>query len=156
MINRTASNGSIDKFSATYIEGLEIITNTSCVIYRFEDKIQIDAKVQKYEIKLENIRAATVKSEQELIEKDKSVVGRAIIGTLLVPGLGTIIGGLSGIGKKKKKGKRNFYLIINYVDSDGELSTVTFQNNSNNASMNRFCKAINNSSKQFKPETIQL
>ncbi|MBY9087310.1 hypothetical protein KIH86_24300, partial [Paenibacillus sp. HN-1] len=82
---------------------------------------------QKFEIPLERMRAAVAITEQELIEKSKSVVGRALIGTIIVPGLGTIVGGMSGIGTKKKDGKKNHYLILNFIDSKGELAAVTFQ-----------------------------
>jgi len=45
-------------------------------------------------------------TETEIIEKNKSVVGRAIVGTILPFGaLGTVVGAVSGIGTKQKKKK---------------------------------------------------
>lgn len=149
--------GAKDLILATYIDGLGIAPKTICEIYLFDDKILIDAKQQRFEIKLEKICAAVVKSERELIEKGKSVVGRALIGTLLVPGLGTIVGGMSGIGTKKKKGALNHFLILNYTDSQGDLAAVTFLNNINLIKMNRFCDEINKSIPQtIQGEAIQL
>ena len=152
-----ADLGAKDFLLATYVDGLGIAPNTYCKLYLLDDKIQINANQQKFEIKLEKIRAAVVKDERELIEKGKSVVGRAVIGTLLVPGLGTIVGGMSGIGTKKKKGTLNHFLILNYTDSKGELAAVTFLNNINLIQMNNFCHKINKTVNQsFQGEAIQL
>lgn len=57
---------------------------------------------------IENI---TEISQNEL--KDKSTIGRAVLGGVLLGGLGAIIGGMSGIGTKNVK---RYYLIINYWD----------------------------------------
>ena len=60
------------------------------------------------------VNMSCVKGEQ-LISKDKSVIGRAAVGAILLGPLGAIIGGMSGIGSKVKKvGK--FFLVINYWD----------------------------------------
>lgn len=124
-------------------EGLGISRNTPCDLYLFADKIQIENRQQKFELLLERIRAAEFKSEQELKEKGKSVVGRALIGTLLVPGLGTIVGGMSGIGNKKVKGRMNNFLILNYIDTNGELAGITFYNNLNVVRLQSFCNKVN-------------
>lgn len=64
---------------------------------------------------LNKLLGVKLESEQEIIEKSKSVVGRAAIGLVAGP-LGAIIGGMSGIGKKKKKGKEKVILTIEYTD----------------------------------------
>ncbi len=152
-----ADMGARDFILATYIDGLGITQNTPCKLYLFDDKIQIDVNKQKFEIKLDKIRAAVLKDERELIDKGKSVVGRALLGTILVPGLGTIVGGMSGIGTKKKKGALNHFLILNYTDSNGELAAVTFLNNINLIKMTNFYNKINKSINQSSQgETIQL
>ncbi|WP_025708038.1 hypothetical protein [Paenibacillus graminis] len=141
-----AETGALQGIYVTHVEGLGI-GNVECKIFRFSDRVLIDSSKQKFEIYLDQLRAAEAKSEKELIEKGKSVVGRAVIGTLLVPGLGTIVGGMSGIGNKKKKGKTNHYMIFNFIDSKGELSAVTFQDVIS-FGINDFCKNINNSPRE--------
>ncbi|TCZ76067.1 hypothetical protein E0485_14570 [Paenibacillus albiflavus] len=154
---KAADLGASDSFACMHHEGLGIADKAMCEVFRCDDKIIIDARSHKFEIQLNQLRAAVVKSEQELIEKGKSVVGRAVIGTLLVPGLGTIIGGMSGIGNKKKKGQINYYMIFNYTDQAGELKAVTFKNNFNVSRMNKFCNGINQSLHTFSTnEAIQL
>ena len=73
--------------------------------------MQIKKKVANLNInKISSVRIFT---EKEIIEKDKSVVGRAVAGTLIAGPLGTIVGGISGVGSKKKK--KNFRIMtINY------------------------------------------
>lgn len=148
--------GALDVFFAFHVEGLGIAPKEFCKIFRLEDKIFIESKNSKFEIGLERIRAAVVKNERELIEKGKSVVGRAVIGTLLVPGLGTIVGGMSGIGTKRKKGKVNTFFIVNYINSLGELTAVTFLNNFNLIRINKFCRDINKSLPTSNGQVIQL
>lgn len=130
-------------FSALHVDGLGIATDALCDIMQFEDRVQIESGESRFQIPIANLRAAVVKTEQELIDKNKSVVGRALVGTLLVPGLGTIVGGMSGIGSKKKKGPKNTYFILNFMNSNGELDAVTFKNNFNVIGANTFCKEIN-------------
>jgi hypothetical protein len=67
--------GAKDGLNVVHVEGLGMGSAAPC------NRILIDAKTHKFEIQLEKLRAAVVKSEQELIEKGKSVVGRAVLGT---------------------------------------------------------------------------
>jgi hypothetical protein len=147
--------GAKDGLNVVHVEGLGMGSAAPCELFRFDDRILIDAKTHKFEIQLEKLRAAVVKSEQELIEKGKSVVGRAVLGTLLVPGLGKIVGGMTGIGSKKKKGKTHHYLIINYLDSKGDLSAVTFQDDFT-LIIKKFCNDLNKSISQASNGVIQL
>lgn len=140
-------SGALQGIYVTHVEGLGI-GSVECKVFRFNDRILIESNKHKFEIYLEQLRAAEAKSEKELIEKGKSVVGRAVIGTLLVPGLGTIVGGMSGIGNKKKKGKTSHYMIFNFIDAKGELSAVTFQDIVA-FGINDFCQNLNNSSGEF-------
>ena len=56
-------------------------------------------------------------SREELSKSDKSVIGRAVVGGLILGPLGAIVGGMSGIGSKEKL-KNQHYLVINYWDKE--------------------------------------
>ncbi len=66
-------------------------------------------------------------TEKEIIEKSKSVVGRAAAGGLLLGPLGAIVGGMSGTGTKTKT-KYETYFVINYKSgSTGEPEVLSFK-----------------------------
>ena len=65
-------------------------------------------------------------NEKEITEADKSSVGRAVVGGVLRGPLGAVVGGMSGIGKKKKT-KYKDYFVVNYTSSVGEPSVISFE-----------------------------
>lgn len=66
-------------------------------------------------------------TEQQIIEKSKSVVGRAAAGGLLLGPLGAIVGGMSGTGTKTKT-KTQVYYVINYTSgSTGQPEAISFK-----------------------------
>ena len=54
-------------------------------------------------------------TNSELINMDKSVIGRAAVGALILGPLGAVIGGMSGVGTKQKMQEKSF-LVLNYWD----------------------------------------
>lgn len=140
------AEGALDVVKCLHIEGLGIGENKQCDVLSFSDKIEIrEPRTNRtFQIPIGRIRALEVKSEQEFKDLDRSVVGRALVGTLLVPGIGTIVGGMSGL-KSKKKGKMKTYLIINYLDKDEELKGITFENSFNFIRVRSFANGVNKS-----------
>jgi hypothetical protein len=67
-------------------------------------------------------------TEKEIIEKSKSVVGRAAVGGLLLGPLGAVIGGMSGTGKKNKASTKAFF-VINYhpAQNPEETKVLSFE-----------------------------
>ena len=72
--------------------------------------------------KITDVRDIT---ETEIKEAEKSVIGRAAVGTLLLGPLGGIIGGMSGVGKKEKKALHHF-VIVTYI-SNGDEKQLIFE-----------------------------
>jgi hypothetical protein len=64
--------------------------------------------------------------EKEIVEKSKSVIGRAVTGGLLLGGVGAVVGAVSGTGKKEKTVKK-FMFIISYKSSNGADAFITFE-----------------------------
>ena len=54
-------------------------------------------------------------SHKQLSSEDKSVIGRAVVGGLLLGPLGAVVGGISGIGSKTVT-LGNYYFAINFYD----------------------------------------
>lgn len=76
---------------------------------------------QTYRIPLENVVDLNIVTEKEM--KDKSVIGRGVLGAVLLGSTGAILGGMSGVGKKEK----SFYaLVISYLspNTPNELKNI--------------------------------
>ena len=71
----------------------------------YDNHLIIKSPILKQEIKLnyEQITDVFYGLETEVIEKNKSVIGRAVAGGLLFGGVGAVVGGISGTGTKTKK-----------------------------------------------------
>lgn len=82
--------------------------------------------------------------EHEIVEKNKSVIGRAVAGGLLFGGTGAIVGAISGTGKKEKK-KLKFVFVISYKDSENNDAFISFEDvNANGAKAYRQLKGMIN------------
>lgn len=107
-----------------HYEGLGLKESANCIIRLSNYSLQLcDIKKRPIlVIDLKDISNVAVISDKELIEKDKSVIGRGVVGSVLFGGAGLVLGGLSGL--KKKQVEQNIdYLIINYK-SNGEEKVV--------------------------------
>lgn len=110
--------------SIKHYEGLGIKEGANCIIRLTNYSLQLcDIKKRPIlNISLKDISNVAIISDTELIEKDKSVIARGVVGSVLFGGAGLILGGLSGL--KKKQIEQNIdYLIINYKDN-GEDKVV--------------------------------
>lgn len=72
---------------------------------------------------LDKIISTHTYTENELIEKSKSVIGRAAVGSLFGPA-GAIVGAISGTGSKKKHSIRHYYC-IEYLSSSDTPALIT-------------------------------
>lgn len=87
-------------------------------------------------LRYDQIIETDIYSEDEIIEKSKSVVGRAAIGSLFGP-LGAIIGGISGTGNKKIK-KKSYYYTICFTSSAGTPSLITLGTSCSGCNWSKF------------------
>ena len=95
----------------------------------YEDHLELKAFMEKHEpisLQYEQITDVFHGIQSELVEKDRSVIGRAVAGGILFGGVGAVVGGMSGVGKKKEKTVTKLLLIISYTSKDGEDSFLQF------------------------------
>lgn len=78
-----------------------------------------------FKIPHENVIDTLLATQREVMEKNKSVIGRGVVGGLLFGPAGLLLGGLSGIGKKSSTEHTKIY-IVSYVGSNGEVKNITF------------------------------
>ncbi len=89
--------------------------------------------IQTYKIPLKNIVECGYVTEKELVEAGKSVVGRGIVGGFLFGPAGLVLGGLSGVGSKKKEKVVGLF-VVSYISprSPGELKSFVLDTSWNN------------------------
>jgi hypothetical protein len=63
--------------------------------------------------------------QDEIVETNKSVIGRAVAGGILFGGVGAIVGAASGTGTKRKAEKTTIF-VISYTDKNGEAAYLQF------------------------------
>ncbi|GAA4295736.1 hypothetical protein [Nibribacter koreensis] len=64
--------------------------------------------------------------EQIKVQKEKSVIGRSIVGGLLLGPVGAVVGGMSGIGTKEVKGEMPDLMISIKHNSNGPEEVIVF------------------------------
>lgn len=95
----------------------------------YGEHLELKANLKKHEpitLQYSQITDAEYGMESEIVEKSRSVIGRAIAGGLLFGGVGAVVSGISGTGTKQKE-KPHFYLIISYTSKDGQDAFLQFE-----------------------------
>lgn len=92
---------------------------------RIEIRQIIGGKAEAY-LSYTQVTAAEKINEKQVSEVDKSVLGRAVVGGVLLGPLGAVIGSASGIGTKKKTVYKD-YFVINYTAANGEAAVLYFE-----------------------------
>lgn len=107
------------------ISGIPLDKGSIIAIKKEELGILITAPIQKYEIRLDynQIISITGYNYKEEISKNKSVIGRAVLGGILTGGIGAVVGGMSGIGSRKKVNQYRLlkYNIVIWMDKEHQL-----------------------------------
>lgn len=114
-------------FRGHHVEGLPIGQGNICKVLGYKNQpIVIKSGKQEFTIPVERIVNFGYFTETQIAEKSKSVVGRAVIGGVLLGGLGAVVGAASGIGTKKVA-KEEAYFVINYLNKEGETAVISFK-----------------------------
>lgn len=94
-----------------------------------DDHLEMKAPFMKktpVSLKYEQITDVFYGLQTEIVQKNKSPIGRAVAGGLLFGGAGAIVGAISGTGKKETKVSK-FYFIISYTSAAGEEKLLQFE-----------------------------
>jgi len=107
-------------FGGVYNQGENLITEIpsgKVKVILHTHGLQVVKGLVFYPIHNSQIISIKQTSREELSKTDKSVIGRAVVGGLILGPLGAIVGGMSGIGSKEKL-KNQHYLVVNYWDKE--------------------------------------
>ncbi len=119
------------KFS--HFDGIPNYTKGFVVKVTLDDDLQcitfkpLVEKRDSVKLRYEQIKDVLLTTDKEIVEKSKSVAGRAILGGVLLGGVGAIFGGMSGIGNKKQTKVRNFVAINYKSDREDEIKSILLE-----------------------------
>lgn len=113
--------------------------------------IQIISGLTFFPIHVSQIISLRKTSQEELAKIDKSVIGRAMVGGLILGPLGAIIGGMSGIGSKERFINKQ-YFVINYWDVETRIAQTILISSDENVKIDAF---INRQQKEKNKNLIE-
>lgn len=119
--------------------------NFAISVTLLEDKIQFKQRlgVKEVYLKYSQISRVGIVNENEIIEKDKSVLGRSIVGGLLLGPLGAVVGAIDGVGTKKKVNSNKKYVVFNYISRDNEEKSLPVEIVGATLGLSKFLEKLN-------------
>lgn len=99
--------------------------------------LQIVSGLNFYPIHNAQIISLRKTTQEELTKMDKSVIGRAVVGGLILGPLGAIVGGMSGIGSKEKFINKQ-YFVINFWDIETKSTQTILIGSTENTKIDAF------------------
>lgn len=118
-----SKNKTIKTYYLNHESGLDGFARTATKTILDEEQMNITFNQlgvkNKVCVPIESITSCEKYTETEL--KDKSVLGRAVVGGILFGGAGAVVGAVSGV---KPKEKNVFYMTLTYLDNNEEKTLL--------------------------------
>lgn len=141
------------KMLALHQAGLPISQDCSCEIDYCDGKFVFKGSGNTFELGFEKITDLCVKTDKEIQTQYVSSIGGAVAGAVVFGPLGAIVGGRA---KKKKSTQITYYFIFTYK-KDNEISYISFEINSFDASKAiRWASDFNANFRTSQSETVVL
>lgn len=120
-------------------------------------------KQPQVHLNFDQILTYDITNDKTILEKTKSVIGRAIVGGAIVGGAGAIVGGISGLGSSKKEVKTKSFLFVNFIPkalkninySKDETETIVFEIVGATFHLSKFMQDLNEIVPQYKVINIK-
>jgi hypothetical protein len=136
----------------THISGIpNLADGVKTTISVYEDILTFNENIS---LRVVQVLRVQFLEETQLIEKQKSVIKRAVVGGLLLGPAAAIVGGISGVGTKTSK-KKQYFLSIDFVDKEGVENTALLISPHDEWYLKEFIKYVNDKI-GYKPVSIDV
>lgn len=135
-----------------FIEGIERFTKGEVITLSLDEDNQclvmknLNKQIGDVYLKYEQVIMVKYMHEREIVEANKSTIGRAAVGGMLLGEVGVLAGAASSAGTKKKT-KLKTYIIIHYKDRNGEKKELIIETTNSNLYIVKIIKKLNEKSK---------
>lgn len=138
-----------NEVKASFVEGTPLIAKSTYCLIRLQNNaleiLPLGAKGlpsgNTLSIGVNQIYSVAVTSERNIIETNKSPVGRAVAGGMLFGGTGAVVGGLTGL-QKKQSTFMQYYLVISFKASSGADAQLVFCEAGRMLELQRFAETV--------------
>ena len=110
--------------SALLVSGLPLAKTSVCQLFVNDQKFIVDAQNQTFQIDVDKIIAAQIKTDVEIQHEVTSSGGKAVAGALLFGNVGATVGART-ITKKHRVATT--YFLINYTNQEGGTAVLAFE-----------------------------
>ena len=138
-----------------FIEGIERFTKGEVITLSLDEDKEclvmknLNKQIGDVYLKYEQVIMVKYMHEREIVEANKSTIGRAAVGGLLLGEVGALAGAASSAGTKKKE-KLKTYIIINYKNKKKrkeKKKVLSFETTNSNLYIVKIIKKLNEKSK---------
>lgn len=136
-----------------HVEGLPLAEKTLCSVHVTHDMLIVEGGGTTFELKSSQIRAAEVKTDAEIANIVHSSAVKGVAGGLLFGPIGLVVGARA---TNKKQTTYTYYLIINFVNANGDLTAIMFDGGNTPFSSQRISNKLHPILKQNPKATVQL
>lgn len=119
-------NKASDKMGFKVISGLPLSIKTIVALKKTKTGINVGNHNYTLDIEYNNIVSIFYGRTAVEETKNKSTIGRAIVGGVLTGGIGAVVGGMSGIGTKTKS-KKIMAVTIEYLNSSNQKELIILE-----------------------------
>lgn len=122
-----------------HVEGLPLAEKTHCSLNLDGERLIVSGGGSEFTLNLSQIGAAEIKTDVEIAHIVSSSAAKGIAGGLLFGPIGLVVGSRA---KSKEKRTATPYLIINFTNSENELSAMMFEGSLDPIGLKKFVTKI--------------